>query len=204
MKDESGTRPVGVYFFHLSSFAKIFHPSSFILGDLGHRRSAKHCLVPLAPSSFILHPSSVMKTLPDNLCRWDGRARGHYEVWYFTMNQRASGCGFWFRYTLEISQTAGRPAHSELWAFFLDPQQPNAHVALKASYPIENFTAGNGREYIARIDRHAFGADYLRGSLVNAGHEIGWDLQFQPSPTTYQHVPAFLRTVVPLKTLVCS
>lgn len=143
-------------------------------------------------------------TLPDNLCRWDGRFRGYYEVWYFTMNHQALGWGFWFRYTIEAPLAPAALPHSELWAFAFDPKQPGRHIALKQTYSMEKFDQGAGQPHIVRIGDHAFGADFLSGSVANAQHRIGWDLRFEPSPTTYQHVPAFLRACVPLKTRVCS
>lgn len=145
-----------------------------------------------------------MNTLPDNLCRWDGHARGHYEVWYFTMNQQPSGCGFWFRYTLEIPLQSNAKPHGELWAFFQDPRRPGAHIALKETYAIESFQPGIGGDPVVQIGQYAFGYDYLSGSLANARHEIRWDLHFRPCETTYQHVPALLRVCLPLKTRVCS
>ena len=34
-----------------------------------------------------------------NALRWDGRA-GHYEVYYLTLTDGASGVGMWIRYTM--------------------------------------------------------------------------------------------------------
>ena len=54
--------------------------------------------------------SGVALDISDNLCRWDGNATGHYEVWFLTLNERAGQRGFWFRYAIESPDGRGRPA----------------------------------------------------------------------------------------------
>ncbi|MBI1746169.1 MAG: hypothetical protein HYR55_06230 [Acidobacteria bacterium] len=145
-----------------------------------------------------------METLVDNLCRWDGVGAGHYEVWYCTMNHRSSGCGFWFRYTMEAPLSVQAPRRGELWALFFDPARPSSHIAIKESFPIEQFRKGAGEDSIVQIGNHGFGVNFLRGAAADADHEMTWDLGFQPSPTTYHHIPSLLRAALPLKSLVCS
>ena len=43
-----------------------------------------------------------------NALRWDGQP-GHYEVWYLSLTDRASGSGVWIRYTM-VAPTDGRQA----------------------------------------------------------------------------------------------
>ena len=45
--------------------------------------------------------SAIAANVSDNKCRWDGASAPHYEVWFLTLNHRASQRGFWFRYVLE-------------------------------------------------------------------------------------------------------
>src|SRR5215217_7405246 len=58
--------------------------------------------------------SDATTNYSDNLCRWDRRSKGHYEVWFLTLNHRASQLGFWFRYTVE--SPSGLDPRAALWA----------------------------------------------------------------------------------------
>jgi hypothetical protein len=145
-----------------------------------------------------------MDTLQDNLCQWDGTTRGRYEVWYFTLNHMASGSGFWFRYTFDIPVDAQHAPEAALWGFFFDPAQPERTFGLKRSYSTEKLTRGDGREFLLKLGSAAFGANYLQGELTEKGHDLRWDLSFEPSPSTYYHIPQRLRALLPLKTIVCS
>ena len=40
-----------------------------------------------------------------NALVWDG-APGHYEVYYLSATDRASGCGLWIRYTMVAPEAA--------------------------------------------------------------------------------------------------
>ncbi|HSE96935.1 MAG TPA: hypothetical protein VLD57_01610, partial [Blastocatellia bacterium] len=72
--------------------------------------------------------------LSDNLCRWDGRSSGHFEVWFLTLNHRAERKGFWLRYTLESPRATGRllrqsgsllQSSAGLWAAVFDASSPH-------------------------------------------------------------------------------
>ena len=55
-----------------------------------------------------------------NAVRWDGRP-GHYEVYYLTLTDRASGCGIWIRYTM-VAPTDGGQATASLWLIAMEPE----------------------------------------------------------------------------------
>ena len=38
--------------------------------------------------------SEAAANYADNLCRWNRRSANHYEVWFLTLNQRATRRGF--------------------------------------------------------------------------------------------------------------
>src|SRR5262249_35875483 len=79
----------------------------------------------------------------DNLCRWNRRSANHYEVWFLTLNQRASRRGFWFRYCLE-SPVNGEPRVG-LWAAAFDRDDAKANLGIKREYAVDQF-AMEGRE----------------------------------------------------------
>ena len=57
-----------------------------------------------------------------NALQWDGGA-GHYEVYYLSATDRATGCGLWIRYTMVAPAAgAGEPTCS-LWFMAMDPER---------------------------------------------------------------------------------
>ena len=62
--------------------------------------------------------SAIAANFSDNMCRWDGTGAPHYEVWFLTLNHRASQRGFWFRYVLEspIATVLDAQPRASLWA----------------------------------------------------------------------------------------
>jgi hypothetical protein len=148
-----------------------------------------------------------------NLCRWDGKSAGHYEVWFLTFNQRATGRGFWFRYTIEIPQTAQDPfitishtsqlPRAELWATVFDRHHPDKDFGLIQAHPIQGFDAETKR-FNLRIDQASLSASHATGKVESGNHSIAWDLSFIPNETTYQHVPKSLTTLVRPSSFVCS
>jgi len=53
--------------------------------------------------------------------------RGHYEVYYLTLNHRPTGLGLWLRYTVDLP-TEGE-GHCALWGHVFDPETPPAASA---------------------------------------------------------------------------
>ena len=79
----------------------------------------------------------------DNLCRWDRERGGHYEVWFLTLNERASQRGFWFRYAIQSPQPGREEAktpRAELWATVFDRAAPAKNFGLMRFCPIDEFT----------------------------------------------------------------
>jgi hypothetical protein len=141
----------------------------------------------------------------DNLCRWDGKSRGHYEVWFLTLNQRARKRGFWFRYTLEAPKVE-QPAlqnRAELWASFFDHATPDKNFGIVCEYPLEIFNSEK-EHFNLRIENARLSSTQAQGQVANDAHSIAWDLHFEPNKATYHHIPKGLGALMQPSSFVCS
>jgi hypothetical protein len=123
----------------------------------------------------------------DNVRRWDGAARGHYEVWYLTCNHVASNTGYWIRYTLESPIDGHGEPYAQLWFAHFDANDSSRTFAINRKFPIETMTATTSPFELAIGDcfiRH----DSMRGALAGDGHEASWNLEWSPGPT-HRHLP---------------
>ena len=70
-----------------------------------------------------------------NALQWDGEP-GHYEVYYLTFTDPATGVGFWIRYTMvaPLPET-GEEATCSLWFMAMDPADPAANVGREGQLP---------------------------------------------------------------------
>lgn len=107
-----------------------------------------------------------------NTLRWDGRP-GHYEVYYLTLTDGASGVGVWIRYTMTA------PGQAALWFVAGDPVQ--GVIARKALCPIDELQATGGELRIG----HSVLSD--RGA-AGGFEDVAWDLRWTPSRRSYKHV----------------
>lgn len=117
-----------------------------------------------------------------NSLRWNGRP-GHYEVYYLTLTDPASGVGVWIRYTLE-APLSGDPSCA-LWFAAMDPA--GGVLARKQTLPIADLTA-EGEPFNLRIGAAELSDRAASGEF----QDVSWDLQWEPG-RTYQPVPAPLR-----------
>ncbi|MEW6126054.1 MAG: tocopherol cyclase family protein [Acidobacteriota bacterium] len=148
-----------------------------------------------------------------NRCRWDGKSAGHYEVWFLTFNQRSTGRGFWFRYTIEVPHLAqdpfvtighsGQLPHAELWATVFDRQHPEKNFGMVQTHAIDLFDTEK-EQFKLRIEEATLTSSGASGRVENGEHTIAWDLRFTPNETTYYHVPKSLTTIVRPSSFVCS
>jgi hypothetical protein len=131
-------------------------------------------------------------TSRDNRMRWD-RQGGHYEVWYITLNHRASETGAWIRYTLE-APLSGEP-HAELWFAHFDARDPARNVALRRRLPIHELVA-EGDPFAVSMGGALLRDDRAHGRLEGAGHQVSWDLAWTKAASTHRHLPPiFYRTL---------
>lgn len=142
--------------------------------------------------------------LSNNLCRWDGKSAGHFEVWFLTLNRRVDRRGFWLRYTIESPRDASRQARAALWAAVFDPSSPERSFGLKREYGADDFEITGDEGCIIRIGEGRLTSNRSTGAVENDDHSIGWDLGFSPNDKTYHHIPAGLRLLARPSSFVCS
>src|SRR5262245_3473016 len=149
--------------------------------------------------------SGVAPNFADNLCQWDGQSAGHYEVWFLTLNQRATGLGFWFRYTLEIPQASQKTLQprAKLWAAYFDRKAAENHLGLMQEHPIEVFRTDKA-QFNVQIEDARLSSSQTTGKIETDEHHIAWDLQFVPNPTTHQHIPRSFISLVRPSSFICS
>jgi len=120
----------------------------------------------------------------DNHRRWTDATRGVYEVWYLTWNHPDTGQGFWLRFITE-SPTAG-PMRAELWFARFDPKDPTKTFGVHQRLA---FGGASALPFEVRIAGAHLGHDHSFGELVGAGHDIRWDLVWEPGHDTLRQLP---------------
>lgn len=124
----------------------------------------------------------------DNLRRWDGAKRGHYEVWYVTLNHRPSRTGYWIRYTMESPLEGHGDPYAQLWFAHFDADDPSRTFAINKKFPIDAMSA-TGQPFSIGIDEAKLRNDGARGGFSGDGHDVAWDLSWNPAPETHHHLP---------------
>ena len=127
-----------------------------------------------------------------NALQWDGKP-GHYEVYYLTFTDPASGVGFWIRYTMvaPLPET-GEEITCSLWFMAMDRADPSANVGEKVSFPVSALEA-RAEPFELRIGDAVLSDTGMSGALDHDGRRCEWDLRWQPSLPAYGHVHPFLR-----------
>src|SRR5215471_6594855 len=107
-----------------------------------------------------------MIKVSDNLCRWDRHTGSHYEVWFLTMNHRATRRGFWFRYTIEASEDVGASAaKAALWEVAFDREEPNQNFGLRCQHPIDDLRVDGPDNFSLTIGDNVLTESSARGSV---------------------------------------
>jgi hypothetical protein len=130
--------------------------------------------------------STNTATAADNVRRWDGQARGRYEVWYLTCNHAATQTGFWIRYTLEAPLEG--EAYAQLWFARFDARDPRRTFGINRKFPIASMTA-SAAPFDVAIAGNAIEHDRARGAIAGDGHDARWDLRWEPSARTHRMLP---------------
>jgi hypothetical protein len=152
-------------------------------------------------------PTSVTTAnFSDNRCRWDGTSAPHYEVWFLTLNHRASQRGFWFRYVLEspVGSDNDSPARAALWAAAFNRRLPDRNFGLKREYSIDQFAFDPREGSSLRLGDGLFSPCRAAGRVDSGGHSIEWDLSYEPCETTYHHVSRRIVQLARASSFVCS
>lgn len=129
-----------------------------------------------------------MSTEADNIRRWDGHRRGHYEVWYLTLNDPASRDGYWIRYTLEAPLDGHGEPYAQLWFARFGS---NNTFGINRKFPIASMRA-DGAPFSVSIGGNKLTNDCAKGSLSGDGHSAEWDLRWTPAAKTLHQFPTFL------------
>jgi hypothetical protein len=122
----------------------------------------------------------------DNWARFRGQ-KGRYEVWYLTLNHRASQTGAWIRYVIEAP--LGSPARAELWFAHFDGDGET--VAMNQRHPIASLSCEREPFRIA-IDEAELGHGRARGELAGDGHQVSWNLWWTPAEHSLRLLPSVL------------
>jgi hypothetical protein len=124
----------------------------------------------------------------DNLMRWDRLARGHYEVWYLTLNDRAARAGFWIRYTIESPLEGHGEPYAQLWfaAFYRD--EPGKSFGINRRFAVSELIAAHD-PFELRIGDAALRHDGAAGALAGGGHDVRWELGWPPAPRSHRLLP---------------
>lgn len=126
-----------------------------------------------------------------NAMQWDG-SPGHYEVYYLTTTDPATGTGLWIRYTM-LAPDQG-DATCSLWFVATRPKGPT--VARKASFPAEQLGA-EAEPFRLRIADAELTDQGMRGGF----EDVAWDLTWAPG-AGYEHVSPLLRRAKVAKTVL--
>jgi hypothetical protein len=118
--------------------------------------------------------------------RWSDRDRGVYEVWYMTWNDPSSGQGYWLRYITE-APVVGEP-RGELWFARFDPADPQRTFAIHKHVPMAEVASGE-RPFTLSIGGCRLGHDHAVGQLSGDGHDIRWDLRWEPAHEVLRQLP---------------
>jgi hypothetical protein len=146
--------------------------------------------------------SNTAPNFSDNLCRWDGRSANHYEVWFLTLNHRASQRGFWFRYSME--SPASLEPRAALWAAVFNRRNPELNIGLKSEYAIDQFAFEGRENFSLKISDGFFSCSRASGRVATDDHCIEWDLSFEPNSKTYHHVTRTINQLARPSSFVCS
>ncbi len=145
----------------------------------------------MAPASSDYGTGTIGDSEKDNLRRWDGVKRGHYEVWYLTLNHLESKTGYWIRYTLESPLEGHEEPYAQLWFAHFDAREPDRTFALNKVFPIEAMTAAADPFALAIGDAELTHSS-ARGAIDGEGHRASWDLSWRPYPSTHRQLPKIM------------
>ncbi len=131
----------------------------------------------------------------DNVRRWAADQRGVYEVWYTTWNHPQTDQGFWLRFITEapLPGSGGAPPYgeaprAELWFARFDPKNPQRTFGIHKRFRSELLTSA-ADPFVLKISGCELGHDHSFGELSGGGHDVRWDLRWQPAAHTLRQLP---------------
>ena len=136
-----------------------------------------------------------------NAMQWSGQP-GHYEVWYVTFTDPATGVGFWIRYTMVAPLPGtGEEATCSLWFMAMDRSDPSRNVGQKVSFPVSELKA-TAAPFELRIGDAVLTDRGMAGSLAQGGVRSEWNLSWESRLPAYGHVHPLLRRARIAKTVL--
>ena len=134
-----------------------------------------------------------------NALQWN-EGPGHYEVYYVTLTDPATGVGVWIRYTMlaPLAQTS-EPATAALWFLAMDPAIGAAAptIGRKATLAVQRLRAQR-EPFELRIEDAILTDSGMSGSI----DDVSWDLRWDASGHAYEHVHPALRRLGVAKTVL--
>lgn len=123
-----------------------------------------------------------------NDLRWAGQP-GHYEVYYLTVTDPATGVGLWIRYTMLASvRSSGNQPSCALWFAVMDPRAESRRaLARRQTFPIERLRARRD-PFQLQLDE----ASLTDGGMSGGFDELRWDLHWEPAPAPYVPIDPLL------------
>lgn len=146
--------------------------------------------------------STAQQNHLQNRMMWRGQP-GHYEVWYLTLSDRATESGFWIRYTLESPVAGHGQPYAQLWFCRGDGRSPENTFAINRRFPIAALSHTQS-PFNLRIGEACATHDSMRGALSGHGHDVRWDLRWQPNERTHLFLPRSIYHMSFAETLVLS
>lgn len=127
----------------------------------------------------------------DNVRRWDGAKRGHYEVWYLTFNHLPSQTGYWIRYTLESPLSGHGEPYAQLWFARFDGANPDRTFGINRKVPVSTMVA-EASPFSVAISGSRLTHQSAAGAIEGNGHQASWDLAWDPAPETHRQLPGVM------------
>lgn len=124
----------------------------------------------------------------DNIVRWDGKRHPFYEEFFIRLNLKSRPYSLWLRYTLFAPRKELGPPTAGLWAIFFDHESPEKNAAAKQIVSIDQTVIERDIFYF-QIREAAIYNSGARGQVSSGGHEISWDLQYLPNPSSFRLYP---------------
>lgn len=132
----------------------------------------------------------------DNVRRWPADRRGVAEVWYTTWNDPKTGQGFWLRFILKSPPPGhsvppfGEASFGEVWFARFDPKDPARSFGIHKRFRDDLVTVADTPFELA-IGGCRQGNDHSFGELAGNGHDVRWDLHWEPTDTMRWYPDAF-------------
>jgi hypothetical protein len=131
---------------------------------------------------------------PANALRWAGDP-GHYEVYYLSLTDAASGVGLWIRYTMVAPvEGSGEEATCSLWFMAMDRE--GTRIGRKISHPAERLRAQTDPFELTIAD-----ATLTDRGAAGGFDDVSWELTWTPGLPAYEHVHPLLEKAKIAKTV---